>query len=80
MVSYLDFCYYFEVNGQNHILLRLLQVLKEKHSMTFSDHFSASWNLCIPSDLGESESKCLSSRQDKAKVLEIHTVLGFVDN
>ena len=35
MVSYLDFCYYFEVNGQNHILFRLLQVLKEKHSMTF---------------------------------------------
>ena len=38
MVSYLDFSFYVEVNGQNHILFWLLQVLKEKCSMTFS-HF-----------------------------------------
>ena len=39
MFSYLDFCCYFEAKspkGQNHIHLRLMHVLKEQHSMTFS--------------------------------------------
>ena len=62
MVSYLDFCYYFEVNGQNHILFRLLQVLKEKHSMTFS-HFQITFQpagICVsPVILGSRKANAL---------------------
>ena len=38
MFSYLDFRYYFEANGQNHIHFRLVQVLKNSmagHFLTF---------------------------------------------
>ena len=38
------FCCYFEVNGQNHIHFRLIQVLKEQHSMTFS-HFQITFQV-----------------------------------
>ena len=39
MFCYLDFCCYFEANGQNHIHFRLIQVLKNSmawHFLTFT--------------------------------------------
>ena len=35
---------------------------------SLSDHFPASWNLYIPRDLAESQSKCSSSRQSNPEV------------
>ena len=57
MFSYLDFCCYFEANGQNHIHFRPIQVLRIAWHDIFllSDHFPASWNLYMPRDLSESE-------------------------
>ena len=54
---------------------------------SFSDHVTASWNLCVPRDLGESKSKwitfkysitylptkCSSSRLDEPKILDIQS-------
>ena len=50
MFCYLDFCCYFEANGQNHIHFRLIQVLKNSMAWHFllSHHLLESWNLYIP--------------------------------
>ena len=62
MFSYLDFCCYFEANGQNRIHFRPIQVLKNSiwHDIfSLSDHIPASWNLYIPRDLPEAEEQLL---------------------
>ena len=63
MFSYLDFCCYFEANGQNRTIFCMpIQVLKNSiwHDIfSLSDHFPASWNLHIPRDLPETEEQLL---------------------